>query len=101
MAESSSNRSSTRQIIRSLRAKALKKRHFAARIADWATNYFGTFEFLFLNGIFLSFWILVNSGRVHGIVPFDRFPFILLTMILSIEAIFLTIVVLMSQGRQS
>ncbi len=45
-------------------------------------------------------WMLVNSGAV-GIRPFDPFPFGLLTMIVSLEAIFLAIFVLMAQSRES
>lgn len=94
-------RSTTRQIIRSFQAKALKKRPIEARIADWATNYFGTLEFLILNSLLIGSWLIINVGLVPGISPFDHFPFILLTMILSIEAIFLTITVLMSQSREA
>lgn len=35
-------------------------------------------------------WILINSGRVTLIEPFDPYPFSLLTMIVSLEAIFLS-----------
>ncbi len=94
-------RRTTRQIIRSFHAKSLKRRSIPSRIADWATNYFGTLEFLIVNGIFFTVWILVNMGYFPGVVPFDPFPFILLTMIVSLEAIFLTTIVLMSQSREA
>lgn len=94
-------RRTTRQIIRSFQAKALKKRTLEARIADWATSYFGTLEFLLLNAIITIVWISINSGHIPGIAVFDPFPFILLTMILSVEAIILTITVLMSQNREA
>ena len=45
-------------------------------------------------------WILVNTGAV-GIRPFDPFPFGLLTLVVSLEAIFLSIFVLMAQSRES
>ena len=45
--------------------------------------------------------MLANSGFFSGIRPFDPFPFGLLTMIVSLEAIFLTIFVLMAQSRES
>jgi uncharacterized membrane protein len=50
-------------------------------------------------------WILINVLGTAGIVPptwaFDPFPFGLLTMVVSLEAIFLSIFVLVSQNRQS
>jgi len=45
-------------------------------------------------------WMLVNTGLV-GIRPFDPFPFGLLTLVVSLEAIFLTIFVLMAQSHES
>ncbi|MBI5619790.1 DUF1003 domain-containing protein [Candidatus Gottesmanbacteria bacterium] len=91
----------TRRLIRSFQAKALKKRPFVVRVADWATSYFGTIEFFAINASVFAFWIVLNTGVIPGIRPFDPFPFILLTMTVSLEAIFLTIIVLMSQNRQA
>jgi hypothetical protein len=45
-------------------------------------------------------WIALNRGLL-GIAPFDPFPFGLLTMIVSLEAIFLATFVLLSQNRQA
>ncbi|OGM56108.1 hypothetical protein A3E46_01470 [Candidatus Woesebacteria bacterium RIFCSPHIGHO2_12_FULL_46_16] len=89
------------QIIESFEAKALKKRPFTIRIADWLTSSFGSIAFLLANLVFFSAWILINTGRVPSVPVFDPFPFILLTMAVSLEAIMLAIVVLMSQNRQS
>lgn len=44
-------------------------------------------------------WIAVNTGIIPGIDPFDPFPFPLLTMAVSLEAIFLALFVLASQNR--
>jgi uncharacterized membrane protein len=44
-------------------------------------------------------WIVINVGLVPGIEPFDPFPFGFLTMVVSLEAIALAIIVLMSQNR--
>lgn len=76
----------------------MKKRPFSVRLADYLTTYFGTLEFLSLNLIFFIIWIAINSGFVPGFTPFDPFPFILLTMTVSLETIFLTVIVLMSQN---
>ncbi len=101
MAEQNGVRS-TRQIIRSLEAKALKKRSFSVRIADSLTSQFGSLAFFFANSLIFVSWIGINIGLLRPYLEiFDPFPFILLTMFVSLEAIFLTIIVLMSQNRQS
>jgi uncharacterized membrane protein len=46
-------------------------------------------------------WIAANTGVVPGIAPFDPYPFPLLTMVVSLEAIFLSLFVLASQNRLS
>ena len=80
----------------------MRKRPWMIRIADRLTNYFGSMGFLIANAIFFTGWILVNSGNLRPLIePFDEFPYILLTMVVSLEAIMLTVIVLMSQNRQS
>jgi len=44
-------------------------------------------------------WIMLNTGSVPNLKPFDPYPFTLLTTIVSLEAIFLTLFVLASQNR--
>lgn len=56
--------------------------------------------FLVFHVVWFVVWILWNTG-VFGITPFDPFPFGLLTLIVSLEAIFLSIFVLMAQSRES
>jgi len=69
------------------------------RIADTLTAQFGSTWFLMGNAVLFVGWIEWNIG-VFGFEPFDPFPFGLLTMMVSLEAIFLSIFVLMSQKRQ-
>lgn len=68
------------------------------KMADGLTNSFGTLGFLLSNGLFFVMWIVWNSGTVP-LPEFDPYPFNLLTMVVSLEAIFLSIIVLMSQAR--
>ncbi len=70
------------------------------RVADLLTGWFGTISFLTGNAAFFTVWILWNTGYL-GFIPFDPFPFILLTMVVSLEAIFLSVIVLITQNRQS
>ena len=90
-----------RTAIQSFKARANAKRNLADKIADWLTESFGTVFFLGLNGIFFLFWITWNSGVFPHIPVRDPFPFGLLTMVVSLEAIFLAIVVLISQNRET
>jgi len=69
------------------------------RIADWIAWFSGSMQFLLLNGVWFIIWITINT--VPGLPQFDPFPFGLLTMIVSLEAIFLSCFVLISQNRQA
>jgi uncharacterized membrane protein len=70
------------------------------RIADWIAWFSGSMLFLMINGGWFIFWIVVNTLPV-GVAAFDPYPFGLLTMIVSLEAIFLSCFVLISQNRQA
>jgi uncharacterized membrane protein len=69
-------------------------------LADRLTRIASSTPFLVGHVAWFAFWIAANLGifRSH---PFDPFPFGLLTMVVSLEAIFLSIFVLMVQGRES
>jgi uncharacterized membrane protein len=70
------------------------------KIADWIAWFSGSMAFLILNGAWFVVWIGLNTLPL-GVEPFDPFPFGLLTMIVSLEAIFLSCFVLVSQNRQA
>ncbi len=91
----------SRRIIKSMKAKADARRNIAEVIADWMTHTLGSIWFLSLNVLWFSIWISINIGVIPGVSPFDPFPFGLLTMIVSLEAIILAIFVLISQNRAS
>lgn len=75
------------------------------RIADWIAWFSGSMLFLMLNGGWFIIWISLNTlllpKHPDGTVGFDPYPFGLLTMIVSLEAIFLSCFVLISQNRQA
>ncbi len=89
----------SRRIIKSLKAKADARRGLAEIVADWMTNTLGSIWFLALNVLWFVLWILINISAIPGVPSFDPFPFGLLTMIVSLEAIILAIFVLISQNR--
>ncbi|MEH2254491.1 DUF1003 domain-containing protein [Nostoc sp.] len=88
-----------RTIIR-LRVKAANKRNLQDRIADAITSFSGHIVFVYVHIIWFGGWIIVNTGKL-GVHPFDPFPYGLLTMIVSLEAIFLSTFVLISQNQLS
>jgi uncharacterized membrane protein len=72
------------------------------RAADWLAWFSGSILFLALHAAWFAVWIVLNVGlvRLPPLSGFDPFPFGLLTMIVSLEAIFLSTFVLISQNRQ-
>ena len=76
------------------------QRDWTDAFADFLTSQFGTITFLIFNTVFFIVWLIFNLG-MFGTKPFDPFPFNLLTTTVSLEAIFLSIIVLISQNRQS
>jgi uncharacterized membrane protein len=76
------------------------KRSTVMKVADWISEFSGSLEFLFIHiGIFFV-WIVLNSGPLARFGGFDPFPYGLLTMCVSLEAIILSVFVLLSQNRQ-
>lgn len=90
-----------RKFFKSFEAKSLRSRSFLTQIADDLTAICGSTPFLIFHVLFFAGWIAINLDYVPWIVPFDPFPFGLLTMVVSLEAIFLSIFVLVSQNRSS
>jgi len=93
------NEAVKRKILKSLKARADARRSLGERVADIMTSMFGSMTFLFLNGVFFLLWILINLNFLDSIPAFDPYPFNLLTMVVSLQAIFLAIFVLISQNR--
>jgi len=83
-----------------LRLKAAGERSLQDRIADAITSVSGRMVFVYVHIVWFGVWILLNTGR-FGMRPFDPFPYGLLTMVVSLEAIFLSTFVLISQNRLS
>jgi uncharacterized membrane protein len=83
-----------------LRLQAAGARNLQDRMADAITSLSGRMVFVYVHLVWFGVWILLNTGRV-GVQPFDPFPYGLLTMVVSLEAIFLSTFVLISQNRLS
>src|SRR5829696_5242984 len=68
------------------------------RIADAVTRFTGSMPFVYLHLAIFGFWIMANLGWVPGVPKWDE-SFVVLAMIASVEAIFLSTFVLISQNR--
>jgi len=88
-----------KKIFRSIKAQADAKRTLMERLADFMTSKFGSTTFLFFNVGLFALWLIINLEYIEGVIPFDPFPFNLLTTVVSLEAIILAIFVLISQNR--
>jgi CRP/FNR family cyclic AMP-dependent transcriptional regulator len=73
------------------------------KTADWISDFSGSLPFLFIHCILFFMWIILNTGPLaHTILGgWDPFPYGLLTMVVSLEAIILSVFVLLSQNRQA
>jgi len=91
---------STEALNKELKSKLNFDEKLSDKIAEILTKYLGSMWFLGLNFLFFLIWIVWNLDLIPFFEPFDPFPFGLLTMIVSLVAIFLSVVVLITQNRQ-
>ncbi len=92
------------QRVAKLEEEQLRARSISERIAAAVTRAAGTATFAIAHLVWFTGWIVVNSKWARGIErfdPFDPFPFNLLTMLVSLEAIFLSIWILISQNQMT
>jgi len=78
-----------------------RQRSTAEHVADKITTFAGSTAFIIFHIAWFGGWILVNLHLIPGIRPFDPLPFSFLTLIVSLEAIFLALLVLKSQNRMT
>lgn len=71
------------------------------KIADKITTFAGTMSFVYIHSAWFGVWVVLNLGLLGAGLKFDAFPFGLLTLIVSLEAIFLSTFVMISQNRQA
>lgn len=89
-----------RHTMRALKAVHSARRSRMQRIADTLSRWAASTPFFFFHVGWFTLWVAWNVGAL-GLEPFDPFPFGLLTMVVSLEAIFLSVFVLMTQGREA
>ena len=78
----------------------MARRSFSARIGDAIATQAGRMWFIIFHLVWFAVWLSMNL-KAKGVSTFDPFPFSLLTMIVSLESIFLSLFILMSENRSS
>lgn len=73
---------------------------FEERLAAAITGFSGSLRFVYLHVALYGFWIAANLGWVPGIEPWDP-TFVVLAMVASVEAIFLSTFILITQNRMA
>ena len=89
------------EMIARLEEEFKRQRSLPERVADRIANFSGSLSFIVTHLVVYGFWIAVNLGVIPWIQVFDRYPFLLLSVVVSLEAIFLSTFVLMKQNRMS
>lgn len=77
-----------------------QKATFGQKSADAIAKFGGSCPFIFLFVVILGSWILLNTLHFFGL-SFDRYPFILLNLVLSCLAAIQAPIIMMSQNRQA
>jgi len=77
----------------------LERRTLSQRVGDAIAGLAGSMTFVWLHFALFSFWIPANLGHIPGVTPFDPWPFVLLTLLMSVEGVLLATTVLMKQNR--
>lgn len=85
-----------RKIIR-VRQKAFREQSLQDRVANGMTSFSGSMTFFYVHIAWFLVWFILNTGHL-GMEPFDPYPYGFLTMVVSLEAIFLATFVLISQN---
>ena len=89
-----------RTVTRNVNDVAAEQGTIFTRLADAVPSFTGSIASLALHAIFLGGWIAINLSVLRNIKAFDPYPFEFLSVMVSLEAIFLTLFVLTSQNRQ-
>ncbi len=90
-------------VSRNVNLEVEDKRSTVQKSADWIAEFSGSVTFLMMHLVFFFLWIVLNVAPLEhlSIGGWDRYPFGLLTMSVSLEAIVLSVFVLLSQNRQA
>jgi len=86
---------------RNVNEEATDRRTMVQKAADWIAEFSGSIPFLMIHVVFFALWLGINWLPIAALPKFDPYPFGFLTLAVSLEAIFLSVFVLLSQNRQT
>ena len=86
-------------VIRELEEAAKEERTRTDRFAEAIANFCGSMTFVWVHVVWFGIWILINV--IPRLPHIDPFPFTFLTLVVSLEAIFLSTFILISQNHDS
>lgn len=86
------------QAMRKLEELAVAKRTLADRVAEFVARFCGSITFVWIHAALFAAWIVWNA--LPGLPHFDPYPFTFLTLCVSLEAIFLSSFILISQNYE-
>jgi uncharacterized membrane protein len=85
--------------------KTIRAQSVQDRLAGAITDFAGSMAFVYLHVVWFGLWVAINGGlllaTVLRLTPWDPFPYGLLTLIVSLEAIVLSTFVMIAQNRLS
>jgi uncharacterized membrane protein len=84
-----------------LEERSLEQRSTSEHLIDKIADFVGSMRFVLLQVSLFVSWVLINAGYVPFIPRFDPYPYVLLTMIVSLESVLLATFVLIKQNRMS
>jgi uncharacterized membrane protein len=87
------------EVIRELEKAAKEERTRTDRFAEAIANFCGSMTFVWVHVVWFGFWILINA--IPRLPHIDPFPFTFLTLVVSLEAIFLSTFILISQNHDA
>jgi uncharacterized membrane protein len=88
------------EALRRRRAEEDARANLEQRLASAITRFSGSMNFVFVHVLIYGFWIVANVGWVPNIRPWDP-TFVVLAMVASVEAIFLSTFILITQNRMA
>ena len=68
--------------------QALERRSVSERLADTVGAFVGSLTFVVIHLVLVAGWVVVNTGRIPGVKPFDPWPFSLLGVIVALRRSF-------------
>lgn len=80
-----------------IREQAKQEQFLQDKVANGMAASFGSMTFFYAHIVWFALWFVLNTGHL-GLTPFDPYPYGFLTMVVSLEAIFLATFVLISQN---